>query len=105
MSGKNIYKDKTVLKFDKRMDSTKCMDAEDKIMTEIEGANEIVFDLNGVEYIASSFLRLCGKVSYKVGTENFSITNVEPSVKKVFKIAGLDKKLNILQYSLNQNCR
>ncbi|MCP4178460.1 MAG: STAS domain-containing protein [bacterium] len=87
---------KTICKFDGRMDTTKCMDAERKIMQAIEGANEIVFNLTGVEYIASSFLRLCGKASHKVNSGNFSIINVTPSVKKVFKIAGLAERLNLI---------
>jgi anti-anti-sigma factor len=88
---------KTVYKFDMRMNTTKCFEAEKKIICNIEVGNEIVFDLIGVEYISSSFLRLCGKAMYKVNTENFSIINVTPSVKKVFKIVGLDQKLNLLE--------
>ncbi|HJO94321.1 MAG TPA: STAS domain-containing protein [Victivallales bacterium] len=87
---------KTICKFAGRMDTTKCIDAERKIMQAIEGADEIVFNLDGVEYIASSFLRLCGKASHKVHSGNFSIINVAPSVKKVFKIAGLAERLNLI---------
>ncbi|MEI6055744.1 MAG: STAS domain-containing protein [Lentisphaerota bacterium] len=86
---------KIVCKFIGRMDTTKCTDAEREVMGAIDGAEKIVFDLDGVEYIASSFLRLCGKASHKVSAGKFSIVNVTPSVKKVFKIAGLAERLNL----------
>jgi len=84
-----------VCNFSARMDTTKCLEAEKDVMKAIEGVEKIVFNLEGVEYIASSFLRLCGKASNKVNAGNFSIINVAPSVKKVFKIAGLAERLNL----------
>lgn len=84
-----------VCKFSDRMDTTKCLEAEKNVMKSIEGAKKIVFDLKGVEYIASSFLRLCGKAYHKVGLENFSIINVMPNVKKVFKITGLAERMSL----------
>ena len=86
---------KIVCKFLGRMDTTRCVEAEKIVMDFIDAAETIVFDLDGVEYIASSFLRLCGKASHKVVDGNFSIVNVTPSVKKVFKIAGLAERLNL----------
>jgi len=86
---------KIVCKFLGRMDTTRCVEAEKIVMDSIDAAEVIVFDLDGVEYIASSFLRLCGKASHKVVDGNFSIVNVTPSVKKVFKIAGLAERLNL----------
>lgn len=86
---------KIVCKFLGKMDTSKCADAEKEVMKTIDGAEKIVFDLDGIEYIASSFLRLCGKASHKVNPGNFSIINVTSSVKKVFKIAGLSERLNL----------
>ena len=86
---------RTVCTFSERMDTTQCLEAEKELMEIVENAEKLVFDLNGVEYIASSFLRLCGKASHKVNTENFSIINVHPAVKKVFVIAGLAERLNL----------
>ncbi len=54
-----------------------------------------VFDLQGVDYIASAFIRICLKTSKTVKKENFSIVNTDPQVKKVFKIAGLDEQFNV----------
>ncbi len=54
-----------------------------------------VFDLEGVDYIASAFIRICVKASKTLKKENFSIVNTDPQVKKVFKIAGLDEQFNV----------
>lgn len=77
------------------MDTAKCLEAEKDIMKAIEGAEKIIFNLNGVDYVASSFLRICTKVSDKVKAGNFSMINVTPTVKRVFKIAGLCERLNL----------
>ena len=87
--------EKLVFVFDGRMDTIKCMDAEKKVIDNINESLVVVFDLKNVDYIASSFLRLCGRASNVVKPGNFSIINVTPPVKKVFKIAGLADRLNI----------
>lgn len=56
---------------------------------------KVVFDLQGVDYIASLFIRNCLLVAKAVEKENFSIVNTDHQVKKVFIIAGLDKILNV----------
>ncbi len=55
----------------------------------------VAFDLQGVTFIASSFLRLCVQTAKAVGAARFSVRNLSPEVKKVFAICGLDKQLNI----------
>ncbi len=56
---------------------------------------KVAFDLAGVTFIASSFLRLCVQTTKTVGSAGFSVRNVSPEVKKVFVISGLDKQLHI----------
>ena len=82
--------------FSGRMDTTQCLEAERDVMHSIEGARQIVFDLKDVDYIASSFLRLCGKASYRVGSGNFSIVNADIEVRKIFSVAGLAERLNVI---------
>ncbi len=55
----------------------------------------LVFDLKEVNFISSSFIRLCvaGKKKVKDGT--FCILNSDPFIKKTFKIAGLDEILDV----------
>jgi anti-anti-sigma factor len=55
----------------------------------------VVFDLQEVDYISSSFLRIVIKIVKAVGKENFAITNVQPSIMKVFKIANLTEIVNV----------
>lgn len=86
---------KVVCKFSGYMDTKTCLEVERDVMNSVESARSIVFDLDGVEYIDSTFLRLCGKAYYKVNAGDFSIINVTPAVKKIFKIAGLAERLNL----------
>ncbi|MCX6163041.1 MAG: STAS domain-containing protein [Ignavibacteriae bacterium] len=65
-------------------------------MTEEEFADSaVVFDLQEVTYICSSFLRICLEHHKKAGENKFSIINTNPAVKKIFKITRLDDMLNI----------
>ena len=100
MSTKRINeKYKVICCFEGKMDTLSCKELEkdfDQILSECKSDNmPLVFDLAGVDYIASSFLRLCGKAAQQIGVEKVSIANVTPQVKKVFKIAGLADVLTV----------
>ncbi len=56
---------------------------------------KIVFDLGGVDYVSSLFIRLCGATAQRTGIKSFAIVNSNARVKKIFKIAGLDDMLNL----------
>ena len=56
----------------------------------------IIFDLAEVDYIASSFIRICVQMAKEAGPGRFSIINTQPFVKKTFKISGLDEVLRVL---------
>lgn len=88
-------------RFDGRMDTvTSGTDAE-KFKQEISGFEgktgtlKIVFDIGGIDYVASSFLRLCLIAAKGVTRGHFSIVHADPQVLKVFKIAGLTSLLNV----------
>jgi len=55
---------------------------------------KIVFDLKGVDYVASSFLRLSLLAAKGIKKGNFSILNAAPQVLKVFQVARLSSLLN-----------
>ncbi|HRY33328.1 MAG TPA: STAS domain-containing protein [Bacteroidales bacterium] len=57
--------------------------------------NEVVFDLDKVEFVSSTFLRLCLKLAKILGKEKFSLMNVSPTVMKVFQIANLTELCRI----------
>jgi anti-anti-sigma factor len=61
----------------------------------IAAASRIVFDLGAVDYVASSFLRLCIFAAKNVPKGNFSIINTNPQVLKVFTITGLAPVLHV----------
>lgn len=56
---------------------------------------QVIFDLGKVEYIASAFLRICITVAKRQDIEGFTVVKCNPSVKKIFSIAGLDKVMAI----------
>ncbi|MCX6276602.1 MAG: STAS domain-containing protein [Bacteroidetes bacterium] len=56
---------------------------------------KIVFDLNEVDYISSSFIRICVNVAKQTKSGQFSIAHCQPFIKKTFKISGLDELLNV----------
>jgi anti-anti-sigma factor len=55
----------------------------------------VVFDLKDVDFVGSMFLRICLTVLQKVGPAQFTVVNIQPAVKKVFKIAGFDKQVRL----------
>ncbi len=57
--------------------------------------DKIVFDLRGVDYISSSFIRICVSIAKQAGPGQFSIAHSQPFIKKTFKISGLDDILNV----------
>ncbi|MBN1949428.1 MAG: STAS domain-containing protein [Candidatus Cloacimonetes bacterium] len=57
---------------------------------------QLIFNLEGVEYIASSFMRICLANAKRFPASKLSIINTLPQIKKVFKIAGLDKVMDIV---------
>ncbi|MCK4357159.1 MAG: STAS domain-containing protein [Candidatus Cloacimonetes bacterium] len=92
----NKKKNSLVCSFTGRLDTQNCMQWQDELIAKVKELKfPVCFDLQGVNYIASSFLRVCLKVAKEVKSENLSLINLCPSIKKVFKIAGFDKQLNI----------
>ncbi len=57
--------------------------------------DKIVFDLQDVDFISSSFIRICVSVAKQAGPGQFSIAHCQPFIKKTFKISGLDDILNV----------
>ena len=82
--------------FSGRMDTINCMEIKEDVKEKVEShGGKVVFDMEEVDYISSSFLRICAAVATTVKNENFSIVKITPLIKKVFMIAGLTNKLDI----------
>lgn len=74
-----------------RLDTARCASIGDALLANIrETGKPVVFDLDHVDFVASSFLRICILAAKTVGLGRVSLHNASPSIKRVFKIAGLD---------------
>ncbi len=82
--------------FEDRLDANSCLMIEKELLSKVkEHKSPVVFDLGGVSYIASAFLRICFLVSKLAGKGNLTLVNASPDVKRILKIAGLDKHIKI----------
>lgn len=85
-----------VFTFSGRLDTAECLQFDERVASAAEAASQpVVFDLGGVDYVASLFLRICVRTAKGVGFERFTLENVNPSIRKVLKIAGLDGPLSL----------
>ena len=78
--------------FSGRMATPECIEAEKKLNENLDDSvTSVTFDLSGVDYISSAFLRICLTMAKRMGADGFSIIGIQPEVKKIFKIAGFDR--------------
>ena len=92
----NSNEEKLVCSFTGKLGGAECLLWKEELILKVRQAESaVIFDMKDVDYVASSFLRICIHVPKAIGSENFSLVNVTPSVKKVFKLSGFDKLLNI----------
>jgi len=82
--------------FTGRMDTvaSQAADAELKLKLNAD-IKEVIFDLADVDYLSSSFLRICISTLRFASKERFRIINVTPTILKVFEIANLTEMLRI----------
>ena len=89
--------EKLVCLFLSNMETENCVNCEEELFKKIREAKlPVVFDLKEVSYIASMFLSMCLMAKKEPDVQEFLLINVQPNVKKVFKIAGIDRHLTIL---------
>lgn len=51
---------------------------------------DIVFNLQDVTYIASSFIRICVSTAKQTESGRFAIINAHPEIRKTFVMVGLE---------------
>ena len=79
-----------------KIDTINAPDFENEIMDEIGKFDSLILNLNDLEYISSSGLRVLIAVEKKLSPENISVTiKVNEIIKEIIVISGLDKVLNI----------
>ena len=89
--------ERLVCSFSEQMNTENCLKTQEEIFKKVrELKKPVIFDMRKVDYIASMFLSMCVTISKEVGAENFILQDVHPSVKKVFKISGLDTHITII---------
>lgn len=75
-----------------KIDTLNCVVLEKEMAENMkEDISSVIFDLQEVDYISSTFLRIVIQLVKTLGKENFAIINVQPSVTLVFKISGLSE--------------
>ena len=79
-----------------KIDTINAPDFENEIMDEIGKFDSLILNLNDLEYISSSGLRVLIAVEKKLSPENIPVTiKVNEIIKEIIVISGIDKVLNI----------
>ena len=79
-----------------RLDTVTAPQLEGELRTAVNGVTELIFDLDGLEYISSAGLRVllsAQKVMNKQGS--MTIRNVKPEIMEIFDVTGFVDILNI----------
>ena len=69
-----------------RVDTLTAPDLEAAVV--LDGVEELVFDLSGVEYVSSAGLRVLLASQKRMAGRSMTIANVCPAVREVFEITG-----------------
>jgi anti-anti-sigma factor len=75
----------------------KIVDKVQALNSDFDSEFSVVIDLAKVDFISSSFLRICVAVAKFVGPEKNSVINVSSHVMKIFSVSGLVSVLNVKQ--------
>jgi anti-anti-sigma factor len=82
------------LRFEPQLDTATCQQIEEEVRAAVTNPpGSVVFNLEGVEFVSSSFLRLCVYASRQAKGGDFHVISVDPNIRRVFKIAGFDAML------------
>lgn len=84
-----------------RLDVTKSSEMEEDIVKiiEEEGIRNIIMNLENVEYMSSSGFRACIAILRKLKSlnGNFKLSNVRPTVKRIFDVIELTSLFDIYE--------
>jgi anti-sigma B factor antagonist len=79
-----------------RIDTSTAPDFEKSITENVQGAEELVLDMQGVEYISSAGLRVILKAQKLMLSQGkMKVINISESVMEVFEITGFTDILTI----------
>ena len=90
-----IKNNKLVINFSQKLDTSTVLALEKGLTEKIkQEPYPVIFDLEGVEFISSMFLRICMMTFKEKGRDQFTILNAAPQIKSVFMIAGFSEMLS-----------
>ena len=93
---KNMEGTKLTIALEGRLDTTTSPQLESELYPDIDGATELTFDLEQLQYISSAGLRVllsAQKIMNKQGS--MTIKNVCPEIMDIFDVTGFVDILNI----------
>ena len=79
--------------FPKQLTFIVCEDVEEELFKKVKQVENVLFNLEEVEYISSEFVKLCAKMLKLLGRKNFTLKNVGEFPEFVFQTSGLKKLL------------
>lgn len=84
------------VKFIGEIDAVNAMDIEGRLLKEVDGVTDLVFDMTRLEYISSAGLRILLQMQKLMRSQgNMTIINVSDDVMDIFKVTGFVRLLNI----------
>jgi anti-anti-sigma factor len=89
------------IRFEGNLTSDRCRKMEGEMVKEIEDLlfenpqARLAFDLGGVDFVVSAFIRICLMTARRLPKGNFTIVRCRPEVRKIFSVAGLDKLIEL----------
>lgn len=96
ISFERLGKDLTI-KLSGKLNTDAANSSKNKILAELDGAQKVLFDLNGLEYISSSGLRILVAAFKKVKAQGGEMTlkNVSEQVREVLDMTGFAQIFNL----------
>jgi anti-sigma B factor antagonist len=93
---KKVKADSLIIRLEGRIDTTTAQKFEDAIRTELANVNDLVLDLEKLDYISSAGLRVLLKTQKAMNKKGTMVVkNVSEEVKETFEVIGFADILNL----------
>jgi anti-anti-sigma factor len=70
-------------------DTLQSQKLEELLKARLSPQQAVVFEMKDVTYVCSAFLRVCVYAAKTSGAQKFTLLDLAPPIKRVFKMAGL----------------
>ena len=85
-----------VMKVSGRLDASNAQELTNQLNASLGGVKELIFDFNGLKYVASAGLRVLLTAQKRMNKQgSMKIRNVEDGVMEVFEMTGFSDLMNI----------